>query len=432
MEHDARAKTPDVKALEAKVAALEARLYYDEMTGAFTRQYLFDRFSEPMAVGGFLVFLDLDDFKSVNDHYGHAAGDRLLKRIVKDLISVIGDAGFLVRLAGDEFVVLLNQMPDDAFSQLECAIRRAIADAAIMVGTLKVARTASLGFIRLDRKLDIHTAVALADDALLQAKSGGKNRTQGFDRRAHRLRPVLPSVDAVRKALQDEEICYHVQPILRSADMAVAGYEALLRWPRASGEVLGPSQFLNTMTKAYNAETRPPLRTARATSQWAVHTKGKYIAFNVSEAFMLRIVADGLGWVEDLVGDVPHDKIVFEVLETVFERENNYVTKAVGVLRDRGIKIALDDFGTGYSSLERLHLLEVDFVKIDKQFVHEAAQSHRGRDIFQSAIDLTRRIGAQSVVEGIETAEHLSLAKQSGADLLQGYYLGRPKRCEDY
>ncbi|MBT8411937.1 MAG: bifunctional diguanylate cyclase/phosphodiesterase, partial [Octadecabacter sp.] len=374
----------------------------------------------------------LDDFKSVNDHYGHAAGDQLLKRIVRALMAVIADLGFLVRLAGDEFVVVLNKMPEAAFNDLETALRAAVANAKITVGTLEVSRTASLGFVKLDQKMDVPTAIGLADDALLQAKAAGKNRTQGFDRRARRLTPVLPSVDAVRKALQIGEIGYHVQPIFRADGQEAAGYEALLRWSRASGEVLGPSQFLDTMTKAYNAATRPPLEAARATSQWAVNSKGKYISFNVSEAFMLRIINEGLGWVEDLVGDVPHDKIVFEVLETVFDRQNDYVTKAVCALRSCGIRIALDDFGTGYSSLERLQWLEVDFVKIDKQFVHEAAQSHRGMDIFQSVVDLTRRIGAKSVVEGIETEDHLTLARQSGADLLQGYFLGRPKRIEDY
>lgn len=432
MKNDGAAKTPEVIQLEAQVAELEARLYYDAMTGAFTRQYLFDGFSKPMVAGGFLVFMDLDDFKSVNDHYGHAAGDQLLKCIVKGLMAAIADNGFLVRLAGDEFVIVLNKMSDAAFHDLESALRAAVAKATITVGTLEVSRTASLGFIKLDQEMDVQTAVGFADDALMQAKTGGKNRTAGFDRRARRLPPAMPSMDAVRRALQTGEIGYHVQPVFRAEAKRIAGYEALLRWSRASGEVLGPSQFLNTMTKAYNSATRPPLDAARATSEWAVNTKGRYIAFNVSEAFMLRIVNEGLGWVEDLVGDVPHDQIVFEVLETVFDPQNDYVPKAVDALRSRGLRIALDDFGTGYSSLERLQYLEVDFVKIDKQFVHEAAQSHRGMDIFQSAVDLTHRIGAQSVVEGIETAQHLTLAQQSGADLLQGYYLGRPKRIEEY
>jgi diguanylate cyclase (GGDEF)-like protein len=421
-----------VSELEAKVIELEARLNYDDLTGAYTRQYLFDRFATSDLAGHFLIFVDLDDFKSVNDHYGHTAGDQLLKLITGAMMKTVGEHGFVVRLAGDEFVILVDKMTDDAFADIDKSLRSAIGKATLKIGMLDVCRTASLGFKKLKRGMSMREAVALADNALLQAKAAGKNRSQSVQQRSPHLAPRLPSVDAVRHALQNNEIGYYVQPILRGSDLQIEGFEALLRWSLPSGEVLGPSQFLETMTKAYDAATRPPLSAARRTSEWAMLNKSKYISFNISEAFIMRIVQDGLGWVEELVENIPNDQIVFELLETVVDQNAKHVAHAVSKLRHRGIRVALDDFGIGYSSLERLQGLDVDFVKIDKQFVHGAAHSNRGVDLFASMVDLSHRLGAQTVVEGVETAQHLELAQQAGANFVQGYFLGLPKPITDY
>jgi EAL domain-containing protein (putative c-di-GMP-specific phosphodiesterase class I) len=160
--------------------------------------------------------------------------------------------------------------------------------------------------------------------------------------------------------------------------------------------------------------------------------KSKNISFNISEAFIMRTVQDSLGWVEELVRHVPNDRIVFELLETVVDQNAKNVAHAVSQLRHRGIRVALDDFCIGYSSLERLQGLDVDFVKIDKQFVHGAALSNRGTDLFASMVDLSHRLSAQTVVEGAETAQHLELAQQAGANFVQGYFLGLPKPITDY
>jgi EAL domain-containing protein (putative c-di-GMP-specific phosphodiesterase class I) len=146
----------------------------------------------------------------------------------------------------------------------------------------------------------------------------------------------------------------------------------------------------------------------------------------------MRNVQVGLGWVEELVGNIPNDQIVFELLETVVDQNAKHVAHAVSKLRHRGIRVALNNIGIGYSSLERLQGLDVDFVKIDKKFVHGAALSNRGTDLFASMVDLSHRLSAQTVVEGVETAQHLDIAQQAGANFVQGYFLGLPKPITDY
>jgi len=155
--------------------------------------------------------------------------------------------------------------------------------------------------------------------------------------------------------------------------------------------------------------------------------RSKYISFNISEAFIKRIADEGLAWVDELVGNVPHDMIVFELLETIVDRSEDAAAAAISKLRQKGIRVALDDFGTGYSNLQRLQGLDVDLIKIDKRFVHGAAKSSRGLDILASMVDLSHRLSAQTVIEGIETAQHLDLARQVGATYVQGFFLGRPK-----
>lgn len=411
---------------------LQTQLNFDALTGAYTRQYLLDQSSALKESRGHIVFVDLDDFKSVNDHYGHAAGDELLKAISKAMIDVVGNLGFVSRMSGDEFVIALRDVSDDEFANIITQIRVAAGRAALTVGDILVSRTASLGFFKLNGDTSVREAITLANQALLEAKSTGKNRSIGFKRKLTFATPRLPSVDAVKKGLQSNEIGYYVQPIFRTTNLEIDGYEALLRWSLPSGEVLGPSHFLETMTMAYDRVTRPPLLSARKTAEWAAFEKSKYISFNISEAFLMRIAIDGLSWVDELVGSVPDSQIVFEILETVVDPNREYLYEAVLALRNRGIRVALDDFGVGYSNLERLQHLEVDFIKIDKRFIHGALDSDRGLRLFTNMVELSHQSGAQTIIEGIETSEQLEIAQQVKAHFVQGFFLGRPQSIEDY
>jgi len=199
-----------------------------------------------------------------------------------------------------------------------------------------------------------------------------------------------------------------------------------LRWQRANGEVLGPARFLPTMTKAYGYGADPPLEAAHAAAAWAALGQGKHITFNVSSAFLSRVADQRLDWVQTIVGDIPFDRIVLEIVETVVEHQSSSVGRVVAGLRDQGIKVALDDFGIGQSTLARLQTIPVDYVKIDKHFLGAATQSTRGRDILFKMIDLVRASEAQPVVEGIETAEQLALVRQTSAEFGQGFFLGCP------
>jgi len=413
-------------ALKRRIAELERQLGTDDLTGLATKQWFYEYFSDNAQAGDAVIFVDLDDFKSVNDTYGHAIGDQLLVEIAKALADTVGQSGEVARLAGDEFIGLLHGVDEDRLQSLGAEIINAISACHIPVGELIVSRQASLGLARVKQGMKTRDALIEADNALREAKRSGKKKAVLLKERGLQLTPMLPSLEEVHLGLSRNEIGYYVQPIFNLSRAELWGYEALLRWQRANGEVVGPAQFLSTMTKAYGYGADPPLEAAHATAAWAALGQGKHIAFNVSSAFLAQVADQRLDWVQKIVGDIPTDRIVFEIVETVVEHEASSVARVVANLRERGVKVALDDFGIGQSTLSRLQTVPVDYVKIDKHFLAAAIRSGRDRDILFKMIDLICASEAKPIVEGIETEEQLALVKATPAEYGQGFFLGRP------
>jgi len=330
------------------------------------------------------------------------------------------------RLAGDEFLVFVPfAVLTDALPFAE-RLRSSISTSHVTIGELSISRSASIGVTRIGKMVNAEHAVIDANAALRSAKSAGKNQASAFEGKKESLGQATPSIDDVRLGLRRGEIGYYVQPILDLLSMHAIGFEALLRWTRPNGEVLGPGYFLNQMTLAYNHETKPPLAEAHRTAEWAVHSQGKFIAFNISSAFLKRVAEKGSGWINEIVGDVPHDHIVFELVETIVDGEDSEIARVVANLRGNGVRIALDDFGSGHSTLHRLQSIPVDYVKIDRHFLAAASRSDRDLEIMRGMISIIHASGSEAIVEGIETQSQLDLCRQLGASFGQGFFLGQP------
>ena len=412
--------------LTRRISELERQLRYDELTEVLTKRAFYEHLKAVGRTGDCMLFIDLDDFKSVNDGYGHLAGDALLKMVARKLREAISENSAIGRLAGDEFLV---HIPKKAEGNCDAEVNRIlenVVEAEIEVEDYKVSRSASIGISTLDESAEPDEAVILANSALRRAKREGKNRavrrSPKFDSLSGR-----PTIEQVKLALQREEIGYFVQPVHNLKQGGIWGYEALIRWRRPNGEVLGPAQFLELMTKAYNTNTRPPTRAANEVARWVTKETDACLSFNVSEAFLQRIALDGIDWLEDLLDNVPTDRIIFEIVETTALSDEDNLAVAFRRLRDVGIRLALDDFGIGQSTLSRLQRIPVDFVKLDKKFLRAATVSERGHKIFKGIVDLVHSGGAEAVIEGIESKDDLEIARQSGADYAQGFFLGRPE-----
>jgi diguanylate cyclase (GGDEF)-like protein len=414
-----------IETLQARVVELENQLMTDERTGIPSNQCFFKHFEQHARPGDYVLFLDLDDFKSVNDFYGHELGDILLRKVAQGMALALDGHGLIARFGGDEFLAHVPAGPTDVEATIE-KVMQAARFAEVGVGELRVSRNVSVGRAMVKPGMDVTEAAVAADRALLAAKRRGRNQSAELMEREASLLASRPSIEEVRLGLQRNEIGYHVQPIVDLASMQIEGYEALLRWQRPNGEVVGPAHFLDTMTSAYDDRTRPPLEAAHKTAAWAAQERDRFISFNLSTAFLNQIALKGPEWVRRIVGDVASDKIVFELVETIVDREADSVSEVVAALRATGVRVALDDFGTGRSTLERLQKIPVDIVKIDKHFLHMADRSQRDLEILKAMVDLTRSTEAICVVEGIETQSHLDLARDLGVDWVQGFLLGRP------
>ncbi|MEM6727613.1 MAG: bifunctional diguanylate cyclase/phosphodiesterase [Pseudomonadota bacterium] len=420
-----RADREDI--LARKIAELEYRVATDGLTGARSRDYFLEHFKEFSARSGTLFFMDLDNFKSVNDHYGHSAGDTLLQRIVAALNRAIGEEGFVARMGGDEFVILSPISHPGGVERLGNALVTACMEAEISMGELSIRRGASIGCVRLGPSMEVHGAIDLGDTAMRYAKTLGKNRVHHLNMDAPGEDTLAPSVDELRLGLERSEIGYFLQPIISCRSGEVAGFEALLRWERPNGQILAPAQFLDTMTEAYAAKARPPLAFAREATEWVTMDQRRFCSFNISMAFLERIAQGSDAWVEEIIGRSPRPQIVFEITEAAITTEVESVARTVHALRESGIRIALDDFGVGASNLERLQTMPVDFVKIDRRFVRGADTNQKGRDILAGAIDIAHSAGAAIVVEGIEEPAQYDLVRELGAELAQGFHLGKPE-----
>ncbi|MEM6276783.1 MAG: bifunctional diguanylate cyclase/phosphodiesterase [Pseudomonadota bacterium] len=413
--------------LARRIAELEYRLATDGLTGARSRDYFLDNYARYASIHGTLFFMDLDNFKSVNDHYGHSAGDELLRRVVRTIEAVLGEQDFIARLGGDEFVVLSHLSHVQGVEALGDAILKACLATELTVGELSVSRGASIGCLRLKPGLEVHGAIDLGDTAMRFAKSLGKNRVHHLNTHNASSLELSPSVDELKLGLKRGEIGYYLQPIVCCRRREIAGYEALLRWERANGQILPPAQFLDTMTEAYSAEARPPLEFAREATEWVTRDQNAFCTFNISMAFLEKISGSSDAWVEEIIGDSPREKIIFEITEAAIHSEVDAVAHSVNDLRRSGIRVALDDFGVGASNLERLQTMQVDMVKIDRRFVRGADTDIKSRDLLRGMVDIAHRAGAQVVCEGIEEPEQFELVRDLGVELAQGFLLGTPE-----
>ena len=415
------------QALVDRINELEFRLATDGLTGARSRDFFLDSFQGYAENGGALFFIDIDNFKSVNDHYGHRTGDLLLKRIVEKVQICLSGGDFIARLGGDEFVVLSGSNDLSHIDNMGPLILDAISAATVTIGELSISRGASIGCVNLFETLDAHAAIDLGDTAMRSAKNLGKNRIHTLTWRVGQKNELTPSVDELMLGLERNEIGYYLQPIVCCRRRCVTGYEALLRWERSDGRVLSPSEFLTTMTDAYSANARPPLEFAREATEWVTLNHEAFCCFNISLSFLERIANRDFDWVMEIIGKSPRDRIVFEITEAAFQSELGRVVEVMEELRKSGIRIALDDFGVGASNLERLQRMPVDIVKMDKRLVRGVAHDAKTRDILKGTIELCHAAGARVVVEGIEQEDQFEIVRELGAEYAQGFHLGLPE-----
>lgn len=430
--------TLSIRAREVLQSDLSHQARHDALTGLPNRLEALLRLEAALAesrrsgsaVG--LMFVDLDRFKAVNDTYGHAAGDAVLRTVAHRLRAGVRSGDLACRLGGDEFVVLLESVEDHP-----ALVRRAEGIVAalarpILVDGREVGVGASVGVtVSRDASLDADALLQEADAAAYRAKSAGRGRVEVFDDALRRhLADRARTEDGITRALERDEFVLHFQPLVDVLTGAVHGLEALIRWQRPGHGTVPPMEFIPVAEGSSLVCDIGRWVLHRATAQLAGwlpaqgrQADGVTVAVNLAARHLAspHVVDDVRSALA--ASGLPGSRLVIELTETMVA-DDAAVTERLHALRALGVRIAIDDFGTGFTSIAQLQRLPVDIVKIDRSFV--AAADPGSAALVRLMVAAAHTLGLGVVAEGVETAEQLELLRELGCDSVQGYLLARP------
>ena len=428
----------DRKAFERK---LQHQALHDSLTGLANRALFTDRVEHALARrrpeghSVVVVFLDLDDFKTVNDSLGHAAGDQLLSSVAERLSGCLRPSDTTARLGGDEFAVLLEEVesPEAAFAAAD-RLRASLVDPFALEGK-EVDIHASLGIAFADDgAVGPEELLRNADIAMYMAKSRHKGGYEVFEPSMHEA--ALRRLDLkaeLQRAVDNGDFVLQYQPIVGLDTDRVVGFEALVRWVHAERGMVPPGEFV---ALAEETNLILPLgrwvleQAARQGRSWHAQL-GTTMSINLSQKQLAQAgLVDEVADVLRRTGVDPA-AVTLEITESVVMHDVERTVDVLQRLRDLGVSVAIDDFGTGYSSLATLRQLPIDVLKIDKAFVDGVAESAEDAVLVGTVIDLARGLGLTTVAEGIETSGQLAKLRQLGCQRGQGYHFARPLHGDD-
>ncbi len=378
-----------------------------------------------------VLFVDLDNFKMVNDGLGHSVGDRVLREIARRLVDAVPAGERLARFGGDEFVVVLDDSVDPA--TVGEAVRRTV-QRPILVDGQELILTASIGFAINGAGSRAADLLRDADAAMNRAKAGGRDRIAAFapDTRGVLVDGLRTSTE-LRRGLERGEIVPYFQPIVDLAGGQVVGFEVLVRWLHPDRGLLLPGQFLPLAEEAglMGELGERVLRDSLAQlARWrAVGLSFATCSLSVNIASQQLVDDSFIDVVDDALGEtgIDADSLWLEITETALMADTSAATRALRGLRGLGLHLAVDDFGTGYSSLTYLKRFPVEAIKVDRSFVTGLGLEADDTSIVEAVVRLGHSLGLTVVAEGVETPLQLNRLRELDCDRAQGYLFGRPR-----
>ena len=379
-----------------------------------------------------VLFIDLDNFKMVNDSLGHGVGDELLRRIAGRLRRVMRDNDRLARFGGDEFVVFVDGGVDPAV--VAERLRRAVQQP-LVIDEHELVVTASIGFaVNTGNNLTADDLLRDADAAMYRAKAAGRDRVEAF---THETRvasvAALQTSSELRRGLERGEIVPYFQPIVDLEGGQVIGFEVLARWLHPDRGLLVPAQFLPIAEESgliVDLGGRILRDSLAQLAHWrAVGLQFASCSLSINVATQQLIDGRFLDVVHDALGEtgIDADSLWLEITETALMADTDAAGRALRDLRGLGLHLSVDDFGTGYSSLTYLKRFPVEAIKIDRSFVTGLGLEADDTSIVEAVVRLGHSLGLTVVAEGVETPLQLNRLRELGCDKGQGYLFGRPR-----
>ncbi len=411
---------------------------HDALTGLPNRTLILDRVEQMLArsrrsqTPAAALFVDIDNFKDINDTLGHDAGDELLQAVAARLDGVIRDADALGRLGGDEFVVISEELSLAAGPELVAERLLEALKHPFKLGADKKTRvivTASIG-IAIGEQVSAEELLRNADIAMYRAKWDGKNRYSVFEIGMQETVQNRMELEMdLREALEKEEFFLAYQPTIDLSDMSPTGVEALIRWKHPARGVLQPESFIPLLEETGLITEIGKWVLGQACGQGAAWRAAGYpisMAVNVSgrQLDSDQITAD----IEAALSDSGLDPaaLTIEVTETTLMRNIEETARRLSEIKQLGVQIAIDDFGTGYSSLAHLQKFPVDALKIDRSFISGLKGNREGETLIHTLVQLGKALSIETFAEGIEQEQELSLLRDEDCDSGQGFLFARP------
>ncbi len=418
--------------------------YHDLLTGLPNRNFLLEKIdtsikecadaNKKIAV----IFIDLDNFKKVNDTEGHEAGDILLRTATKRMRACVREGDILARLGGDEFVIMIETpISQTGLTRMCSNILEALAQP-FLLNNHDHFISCSMGISIYPRDDTVPDGlIGKADMAMYRAKKLGKNNFQFYSEELERLAlHQLEFEHNLRQAISNQQLTIFLQPEINLRTGEIAAAEALVRWIKQDGSMIPPAQFIAIAEQANLIGEIGRIvfdKVCAELARWKTHGIDDItVAINLSaREFKDSELANNIQYKLKTYG-ITGEKIVFEITESLFMEDKESVLHTMNQLREIGIRFAIDDFGTGYSSFSYLQDLPIDYLKIDRSFLIGVTQNKKKYAIARSIIDIGNHLDLQVIAEGIEDQETLDFIIENNCTMAQGFFMHHPMSRDDF
>ncbi|MCW9048694.1 MAG: EAL domain-containing protein, partial [Gammaproteobacteria bacterium] len=433
----------DITELQKSQEEIHYLAYYDLLTNLPNRRLLMDRLQQTLIASkrskkyAAVLFIDLDNFKNLNDMQGHAAGDLLLQEVAQRLVKAVREKDTISRFGGDEFVLVLQDLGVESSQAIESC--RIVADK--IIATINLPYTlenrdyrtsSSIGAcLFLGEELDSSEILKRADTAMFQAKQAGRNGMKFFD---ETLQPMIEYRASLESDLRGAEFNVELLPYYQlqvNQSQRIIGAEVLLRWLHPEHGMISPMEFIPIAEESNLINEIGHSVLQHACSQikaWQAHESTRHLrlSINISARHFSQV-----DFVEEVAGAIqkfncPAKLLMLELTESLMLKSVEDIADKMHLLRDVGVSLSLDDFGTGYSSLSVLRRFPLDELKIDRSFVSNILTNRDDAVIMQTIIAMGKNLNLEVIAEGVETLEQMTFLCESGCLNYQGYLYGRP------
>jgi diguanylate cyclase (GGDEF)-like protein/PAS domain S-box-containing protein len=432
------AVTRDVSERKDAETKLAHQALHDALTGLPNRALFLDRLEHalrrtrrrPGRVA--VLFVDLDRFKLINDSFGHAAGDRLLCDVAARMDEALRPSDTIARFGGDELVVLCEDLDGEVGARTIADRIATLFEEPFVVEDGEAFLQASVGIAVAGASARAEDLIRDADAAMYRAKERGRARVEVFDEAMRNdARERVATESALRRAIERDELCIHVQPVVRLGDASLDSFEALVRWEHPERGLVPPGEFIplaeetGLIVPIGNWVIREVCRTL---ARWDAELGAEWVRCSLNLSVRHLQQPDLVATVDAALvehGVAPH-RLILEITESAVMENGSGTVETLEALRALGVRLALDDFGTGYSSLAHLHRFPLDVLKIDRSFTAALDADHQGASIAGAIVSLAEALGLATVAEGIEDPDQRCQLEQLGCTYGQGFLFSRP------